>query len=216
MKDINEVYSERNTCVSLIAKMALTLGFRVTLERDINESQWWIVYIQLPNGQVSWHFHQNQMEWFEGFPINTGSSVYDQHSDALKYQRVLSWVDSNPVTLDKIKTITDSFKQPESKSFSGSGRDINSTELMKFIEQCEKIDIGAGIIIVKYTQGWTVVTDTGTDLFKTFSAAMDYALDVKFLLQQIASINEIIRYSVKKPEFLREHPWLFKENEDGK
>ncbi len=88
-------YLERNKCVVLIANMALALGYNAgRAEHDPNDKEWeddWrtVVYIDLPSGQISWHFHDSQFDLVAGLPIYDG--VWDGHSTELKYQRVLTW-----------------------------------------------------------------------------------------------------------------------------
>lgn len=91
---LNAVYTERNKCVSLLVKMALQLGLHagIGLHEDREGEAWdedwrYIAFIDLPSGQVSWHLHDSEMEWFEGIPTYTGA--YDGHSFTEKYERVL-------------------------------------------------------------------------------------------------------------------------------
>jgi hypothetical protein len=83
-------YLERNRCVALIARMALTLGLRAGLARTAIEgwSEDWhgCVYIDLPTGQCSWHFHDSQAHLFYGLPTYAGK--WDGHTTPEKYGRV--------------------------------------------------------------------------------------------------------------------------------
>lgn len=85
-------YAERNKLVALAAKMAIALGFRAGLgQHDPNDSQWdadWrtIVYIDLPEGQCSWHIHDSERVLFESLPIYEGQ--WDGHSTEEKYERI--------------------------------------------------------------------------------------------------------------------------------
>lgn len=87
-------YTERNKCVALIAKMATALGLKVGLaQHDPNDKSWdeeWrtIIFIDLPSGQVSWHFHDSHKWLLEGLPIYEG--IWDGHSTDVKYERVLA------------------------------------------------------------------------------------------------------------------------------
>lgn len=83
-------YLERNRCVALIARMAIALGLRVAVSKTPIEgwSEDWhgCIYIELPTGQVSWHFHASQAHLFEGLPHRP--ATWDGHDTPLKYERV--------------------------------------------------------------------------------------------------------------------------------
>jgi hypothetical protein len=83
-------YLERNQCVALIARMAVALGRRVCVTKTAIDgwSEDWhgCIYIDLPTGQVSWHFHDSQAYLFNGLP--TGSETWDGHATPEKYRRV--------------------------------------------------------------------------------------------------------------------------------
>lgn len=83
-------YEERNRCVALIARMALSLGCRAGLARTAIEgwSEDWhgCVYIDLPTGQVSWHYHDSHGHLFEGLPKY--AAPWDGHDTPEKYRRV--------------------------------------------------------------------------------------------------------------------------------
>lgn len=83
-------YLERNQCVALIARMALAMGHRAGVARTAIEgwSDDWhgCVYIDLPTGQVSWHFHDSQAYLFDGLPAYAGA--WDGHDTPEKYRRV--------------------------------------------------------------------------------------------------------------------------------
>lgn len=81
-------YRERDMCVALIAKLAAAQGYRVGMAR--HEGEWeddwrWIVYIDLPTGQVSWHIHDSEREWFD-FQVYPGT--WDGHTTDQKYERM--------------------------------------------------------------------------------------------------------------------------------
>lgn len=83
-------YLERNRCVALIAQMALALGLKAGKTRTAIEgwSDDWhgCVYIDLPVGQVSWHFHDSQAYLFDFLPAYDGK--WDGHDTDEKYRRV--------------------------------------------------------------------------------------------------------------------------------
>ncbi len=82
-------YLERNKCVALIARMALTMGLKAGRAKTAIEgwSEDWhgCIYIDLPAGQVSWHFHDSQLSLFIDLPHYSGS--WDGHDTPEKYRR---------------------------------------------------------------------------------------------------------------------------------
>ena len=83
-------YLERNRCVALIARMALAMGLRAGTARTAIEGwdEAWhgVVYIDLPTGQASWHYHDSQAHLFANLPAYTGT--WDGHDTPEKYRRV--------------------------------------------------------------------------------------------------------------------------------
>ena len=90
-------YKERNQVVALLARMWCReeLGKAGLARHDENDASWekdWmnIVIIDLPTGQVSWHFHDSDMPLFVGLPDYPGK--WDGHSTPEKYRRVnMAW-----------------------------------------------------------------------------------------------------------------------------
>jgi len=87
----DRAYWERNQVVALLCKMSLALGYLVWRTRtDIEDwdASWHnCVYIGLPTGQVSWHYHDSDMETFAFVPDDL-EIAYDGHSTDEKYERV--------------------------------------------------------------------------------------------------------------------------------
>lgn len=87
-------YLERNQCVALIARMAHALGYWAGTAKTAIEgwSEDWhgCTYIDLPAGQVSWHYHDSQAYLFDWLPPYCGE--WDGHDTSEKYRRVLSHV----------------------------------------------------------------------------------------------------------------------------
>lgn len=83
-------YTERNQCVALIARMALSAGMKAGVAKTAIEgwSEDWhsCVYIDLPTGQVSWHYHDSHAGMFAGLPAYEGK--WDGHDTPEKYRRV--------------------------------------------------------------------------------------------------------------------------------
>jgi len=80
---------ERNMCVSLLARMAVTLGLETYLVLDPGEEEEWkhMVGIELPAGQVTFHVHQSELMLF-GFLV-IEEKRHDGHTTDEKWQRVL-------------------------------------------------------------------------------------------------------------------------------
>lgn len=83
-------YRERNQVVAALAALSLSHGYSVCLTKTAIEgwSDDWhgCIYIQLPTGQVSWHFHDSHAELFNGLPH--GSVTWDGHDTPEKYRRL--------------------------------------------------------------------------------------------------------------------------------
>ena len=84
----NIAYSERNKLVAALSKF-----FPASLERHPDddkdwENDWrWIVFINLPTGQVSWHLHDSELQQFEHLPRIVGRK-WDGHTTDEKYARL--------------------------------------------------------------------------------------------------------------------------------
>ena len=81
----NRAYEERNRVVALLAAL-----FPSSLERDPAEplDEWsWVVLIELPAGQVSWHFNADLLPLFDHVPRHAGRN-WDGHTTEQKYERV--------------------------------------------------------------------------------------------------------------------------------
>jgi hypothetical protein len=89
---MDEVYAERNQVVAGLAALARRLGWQAgTARTDIPgwEPEWHgCVYIDLPTGQVSWHYHEREAGVFAFLPPYGGE--WDGHDTAEKYRRVLA------------------------------------------------------------------------------------------------------------------------------
>lgn len=96
-RDVNEMrdlkdgaYLERNQVVALAGKLLLHLGSPVGLKKTPIEGwspEWHnCVYMELPTGQISWHFHDDDAPLFEGFP--EWEAEWDGHTTDEKYERI--------------------------------------------------------------------------------------------------------------------------------
>jgi nicotinamide riboside transporter PnuC len=86
----DSAYEERNKVVAALAQLFPSGVARTAIE---GWSQEWhgCVYIDLPTGQVSWHFHDSQAHLFEGLPAYTKD--WDGHDTPEKYRRLAALAD---------------------------------------------------------------------------------------------------------------------------
>lgn len=80
-------YEERNRVVALLASLFPAVRCKTSIDGWLDD---WhgCVYISLPTGQVSWHYHDSQAQLFAHVP--EGSITWDGHSTEEKYQRILA------------------------------------------------------------------------------------------------------------------------------
>jgi hypothetical protein len=78
-------YLERNQVVAALAK-CFPSGVARTAIEGWSEDWHGCVYIDLPTGQASWHFHDSQAYLFDGLPPYT--SAWDGHDTPEKYRRL--------------------------------------------------------------------------------------------------------------------------------
>lgn len=92
MSDMDAAYAERNKVVAGFAALAVEHGYRAGVARTAIEGwapEWHnCVYIDLPTGQVSWHFHDRERELFAFLPKYSGK--WDGHDTDEKYRRVVA------------------------------------------------------------------------------------------------------------------------------
>lgn len=84
-REKNAAYKERNQLVALLSRIYPS-GTRETQIEGWDEDWNGCVFIDLPTGQASWHYHRREHEMFESLPAYT--KPWDGHSTALKYERV--------------------------------------------------------------------------------------------------------------------------------
>lgn len=84
----DRAYAERDQLVCAISKV-----FPSWLERHPDsdatwENDWrWIVFVQMPTGQGSWHIHDSELGWFDHLERRDGNS-WDGHTTTEKYARL--------------------------------------------------------------------------------------------------------------------------------
>ena len=83
-------YKERNQVVAALARAAMLLGWKVGLRKTAIEgwdADWHnCVFIDLPTGQASWHFHDSELPLFRGLPDY--DATWDGHTTPEKYERL--------------------------------------------------------------------------------------------------------------------------------
>lgn len=83
--DKDAVYLERNRVVAALASI-FTAGTAQTNIPDWDPEWHGCVYIDLPHGQVSWHYHDSQAHIFAHLPPYT--KPWDGHTTEEKYRRL--------------------------------------------------------------------------------------------------------------------------------
>lgn len=99
---IEEVVKERDTAyterVRLLAVLAMIYDSAMVRDENARGDDWeWILFIELPTGQASWHIHINDLRFLRHVapakkPL--GRWEWDGHSTETKYQRIQALVDS--------------------------------------------------------------------------------------------------------------------------
>ncbi len=85
MSDTDQAYNERNRLVALLASIFPAGTKRTEIEGW--DPEWHgCVYIDLPNGQASWHYHDREAHLFAHLPPYAGE--WDGHTTEQKYERI--------------------------------------------------------------------------------------------------------------------------------
>lgn len=66
---LNEVYRQRGLLAVKTAHLAQRLGYKV-YRRRLSEVEWEVLYIELPEGQLSYHFSDEDAHMIKQFPVN--------------------------------------------------------------------------------------------------------------------------------------------------
>lgn len=88
---IEAVYKERAQCVAALARLAQALGHAVGFSEDDERTGWPVLYIELPTGQVSWHFTASDRAEFAPDIQDNPRLRWDGHSTPEKYARLATW-----------------------------------------------------------------------------------------------------------------------------
>ncbi len=85
MAEPDSAYAERNYLVALLARLYPSGLKRTAIEGW--EPEWHgCVYVDLPTGQASWHYHEREAHLFKGLPPYPRE--WDGHSTEEKYRRI--------------------------------------------------------------------------------------------------------------------------------
>lgn len=82
---LNGAYTERNCVVALLASV-FPSGLKKTYIPDWDEEWNGCVYVDLPTGQASWHFHDREAHLFSHLPPY--EKEWDGHTTEEKYDRI--------------------------------------------------------------------------------------------------------------------------------
>lgn len=61
--DMIKSYDDRNRCIIKAMWLALKCGFAAGVRIDWQEHEWPVAFIELPQGQVSWHLPRHGQAW---------------------------------------------------------------------------------------------------------------------------------------------------------
>jgi hypothetical protein len=78
-------YHERNQLAALLARIYPS-GIKRTAIEGWDPEWHGCVYIDLPTGQVSWHYHEREAHLFASLPEYSGE--WDGHTTDEKYRRI--------------------------------------------------------------------------------------------------------------------------------
>lgn len=82
---LDGAYSERNRLVAALIKVG---GYPAVTWEDQAEPGWWVVYVDTPSGQLSWHVGPSDIGLFLDVPSVIGESPWDGHDTDEKYRRL--------------------------------------------------------------------------------------------------------------------------------
>lgn len=89
----DQAYSERNKLVAMISGMfPARLGRHDPADREWEDDWRWIVFIDLPTGQVSWHIHDLELSMFDHLERTDSLTEWDGHTTDEKYARCLATI----------------------------------------------------------------------------------------------------------------------------
>lgn len=84
-KDV--AYRERNKLVVALTKFFPSYLMRHPQDPDWEQDWMWIVCIEGPTGQMTWHIHDSEIELFDHLP-RSDVNTFDGHTTDEKYERL--------------------------------------------------------------------------------------------------------------------------------
>lgn len=85
-------YRERNIVVAILSRSFPSyLSEHAEDESGWDQRKGWVVYIELPTGQVSWHVERDELAWFSHLAV-ADRSPWDGHNEELKWTRVSEYM----------------------------------------------------------------------------------------------------------------------------
>ena len=84
------IYRERAQLAAAFAKLAQGHGHTAVVGTDPQEPDWPVLYVNLPTGQVSWHFSPDDADLLDGFE-RVAPNPWDGHSVKEKYARLAAF-----------------------------------------------------------------------------------------------------------------------------
>lgn len=87
VEELDGAYRERNRLVAALIRVG---GYPAEVVMAPDTEGWWIVYVETPAGQASWHISPDDMDLFRDWPVAFGTrpSPWDGHDTEEKYRRV--------------------------------------------------------------------------------------------------------------------------------
>lgn len=105
---LNEVYNERDRLVALISSIYPS---HLAIDPDGEEGFKYVVYVQSPEGQLSWHIADEELMLFGHLKVKDNN--WDGHTTEEKYSRIQHLINfnmkSNQLHLGYISVDWDSF-----------------------------------------------------------------------------------------------------------
>lgn len=87
-KQRNDVYEERDRLVCALSKCFPSwLARHPDTDKAWDDDWRWIVFVELPNGQATWHIQDRELPWFSHLDRRT-ENVWDGHTTEEKYRRL--------------------------------------------------------------------------------------------------------------------------------
>ena len=102
-------YEERNRVVALLAAAFPSVRARTAIE-GWSEDWHGCIYITLPTGQASWHYHDSHANLFAHVP--EGAAIWDGHTTPEKYERVAAACaerDALKAEVERLSTACDNY-----------------------------------------------------------------------------------------------------------